>query len=309
MADDLLLQGAPFLRREATSLGISERTLRSTRFRTVLTGVLVDARVPDTVVVRGRAVLLVAPEGGIISHWTAARLWGGVVPDNEWTHISFMRDVRFRVSGVKPHRFRHHLDITRRHGLPVTSPLQTFCHLAKHLGLVDLVALGDRLVKKNRFSTTDLVEYTQQWQGQCRGDAYRAAALVRGRVDSVPESVLRVLMVMSGLPEPQVDIRLWHQDGRLRFRIDLGYEEIKLAVEYDGRWHDTAEQRAADTVRRSELEDEGWTFVLVTVEDLYDHPDRLIIDLTGALRGLGAAVPDILREDWRRHFRVAGVVA
>ena len=93
----------------------------------------------------------------MISHWTAARIWGGVVPDNDWTHVSFMRDVRFRVRGVKHHRFRHRLDIRKWQGLPVTSPGQTFCHLARHLGLVDLVALGDRLVKKGRCTPSDLV--------------------------------------------------------------------------------------------------------------------------------------------------------
>src|SRR5688572_23335649 len=101
----------PFLRREAASLGVSERHLRSPAYRTVFTGVVIDSRIPDTVVVRARAALLLAPEGGIVSHWTAARLWGGVVPDNDWTHISFMRDVRFRVRGVKHHRFRHRLDV------------------------------------------------------------------------------------------------------------------------------------------------------------------------------------------------------
>ena len=129
----------PFLRAEAKNLGVSDRRLRSPDFRTVFTGVVVDARIPDTVVVRSRAAMLVCPEGGVLSHWTAARLWGGVVPDNEWIHVAFMRDVRFRVSGAKPHRFRHRLDIRFRHGLPVTSPAQTFCHLARHLGLVDLV--------------------------------------------------------------------------------------------------------------------------------------------------------------------------
>ena len=66
----------PFLRSEARVLGVPERRLNSRYFRTVFGGVVVDARIPDTVVVRARAALLVCPEGGVISHWTAARLWG-----------------------------------------------------------------------------------------------------------------------------------------------------------------------------------------------------------------------------------------
>jgi hypothetical protein len=294
----------PFLRREAPALGVGQRQLRSSAFRTVFTGVVVDARVPDTIVVRARAALLVCPEGGVVSHWTAARLWGGVVPDNDWTHVSFMRDVRFRLSGVKPHRFRHRLDIKKRHGLPVTSPCQTFCHLAKHLGLIDLVALGDRLVKKGRCTPSDLIHYASAWPGQCRAEALRGARLVREQVDSVPETALRLLMVLAGLPEPQVDIRILDAEGNIRFRIDLGFERAKLAVEYDGRWHDAEDQRERDTLRRTVLStDEGWTFVVVQAGELYDEPEQLLYRLVAVLRAHGIHVPAVLSDDWRRHFR------
>lgn len=300
----------PFLTREAVDWGVSRRRLMGPEFRRVLDGVAIAAVVPDTVVVRARAALLRAPEGAVVSHWTAARIWGGVVPDNEWTHISFMRDVRFRVRGVKHHRFRHRLDVRRRHGVAVTSPGQTFCHLAKHLGLVDLVALGDRLVKKGRISTADLVAYAEGWEGQFQVEAAGAARLVRDRVDSVPETALRLLMVLAGLPEPMVDIRLYTDEGNLRFRIELGYPGAKLAIEYDGRWHEEPEQRVRDEERRSGLSTkEGWTFVVVTAEDLYERPESLLERLCEVMRSLGIPVPAVLSDEWRQHFRVAAVAA
>lgn len=300
----------PFLRREAQVLGVGQRRLRSPAFRTVLTGVVVDARVPDTVVVRARAALLVSPEGAVISHWTAARIWGGVVPDNDWTHVSFMRDVHLRVRGVKHHRFRHRLDIKRWQGVPVTSPGQTFCHLARYLGLVDLVALGDRLVKKGRCTPSELVQYADAWPGQCRDNALHGARLVRDRVDSVPETALRLLMVLAGLPEPQVDIPIRDADGNIRFRIDLGFEEVKLAIEYDGRWHDAVDQRRHDESRRTELSTtEGWTFVVVRAEDLYEQPEQLLQRLASELQAQGIPVPAVMSDAWRRHFRLAAVAA
>ena len=268
------------------------------------------ASMPDTVVVRARAALLVAPEGGVLSHWTSARLWGGVVPDNEWTHIAFMRDVRLRLRGIKPHRFRHRLDVKRRHGLPVTSPEQTFCHLARHLGLVDLVALGDRFVKKQRCSPADLVSYADGWVAQCRHEALDAARLVRDRVDSVPETALRVLMVLAGLPEPQVDIQIHDADGNVRFRLDLGYEGARLAIEYDGRWHEEEEQANKDRIRRTSLSTEGgWTFAVVTANDLYGTPDALLARLHATMRDHGIPVPPRLSDAWRAHFRVPDVAA
>lgn len=296
----------PFLSRESQSLGMSRRRLATAEFRSVFPGVSVACVVPDTVVVRARSAVLLAPEGAVVSHWTAARLWGGVVPDNEWTHVSFMRDVHFRVRGIKHHRFRHRLDIRRRHGVPITSPEQTFCHLARHLGLVDLVALGDRFVKKGRCSPDQLADYADAWPGQCRHEALRAARLVRERVDSAPETALRLLMVLAGLPEPQVDIPVRDAAGHVRFRIDLGFEEARLAIEYDGRWHDEDEQREYDTWRRTTLStEERWTFVIVKSADLHEHPEDLLARIVAELEEHGIPVPAVLSNDWRAHFRVA----
>lgn len=295
----------PFLTREHLMLGVSRRRLAGPEFRTLFPGVAVAAHVPDTVVVRARAALLVAPEGGVISHFTAARLWGGRVPDNEWVHVSFMRDVRFRVGGIRPHRYRRRLETKKWHGLPVTSPGQTFCDMARYLGLVDLVALGDSLVRRNRVSPQELVGYATGWEGQFRAEVVVAARLVRGRVDSSPETALRLLMVLGGLPEPDIDIGIEDAAGTVRFRIDLGYEAYLLAIEYDGRWHDTPEQRAKDEARREHLSTvEGWTFVIVTGDDLFQEPEALLARIAAHARALGVPVPERLSDAWRRHFRV-----
>ncbi len=299
----------PFLRSEARTLGVSARALRGSAYRPVLHGVLVDARVPDTLVTRARAALLVSPEGGVVSHWTAARLWGGRVPDNDFVHVAFMRRVRFRVHGVKPHCFRHRLDVRQRHGLPVTSPAQTFCHMARFLGLVDLVALGDSLVRKGRCTPDDLRAYAGGWPGQFHTECVDAARLVRERVDSSPETALRLLMVLAGLPEPEVDIRIRDADGAIRFRIELGYEDVRLAIEYDGRWHLDGEQPAKDAARREELGRDGWTFVLVTGDELYGDAELLLTRLVAALREHGIHVPDVLSSAWRPHFRVVRIAA
>ncbi|MGL5864937.1 MAG: hypothetical protein ACRCYX_03565 [Dermatophilaceae bacterium] len=300
----------PFLARESEVLGVSRHERAGSSFRSVFRGVVVDARVPDTLVVRSRAALLLAPEGGVVSHFTAARLWGGRVPDNEWVHVSFMRDVRFRVRGIKPHRFRHRLDITKWHGLPLTSPEQTFCHMAKFLGLIDLVALGDALVRKHRFTAAHLRGYAEGWEGQFHNEVVAAARLVRERVDSSPETALRLLIVLAGLPEPDVDIRIRDADGNVRFRIDLGYEGERLAIEYDGRWHAADEQRAKDLARRTHLSDEeGWTFVVVTGDELYGGAETLLERITAAARNAGICVPNVPSQAWRQHFRVVRFVA
>lgn len=307
---DFQPSGWPVLRTAAAGIGVSDRALRSAEFRTVFAGVVVHATIPDTIVVRSRAAILLAPEGAIVSHFTAARLWGGRVPDNEWTHVSFMRDVRFRVRGIKPHRYRRRLDVRKRHGLEVTSPEQTFCDMARYLGLIDLVALGDSLVRKKRFSEDELVHYALAWSGQFSTEVVAAARLVRDRVDSSPETALRLLMVLAGFPEPDVDIHIRDADGNTRYRIDLGYRGVRLAIEYDGRWHDSPEQRELDELRRTELGvEEQWTFVIVTGDDLYQQTEDLVERLRAAARAAGVDIPKRASQAWRQHFRVVHVAA
>ena len=84
---------------------------------------------------------------------------------------------------------------------------------------------------------------------------------------------MRLLMVLGGLPEPQVNYILRELNGDWSQRLDLCYPELKLIVEYDGRHH--SEVRAnwlKDIKRREALERDGWRVVIVTAEGLYDEP-------------------------------------
>ena len=82
-----------------------------------------------------------------------------------------------------------------------------------------------------------------------------------------------MLIVLGGLPEPQVNYILREQNGEWSSRFDLCYSDLKLIVEYDGCHH--AEVRANwlnDIKRREALERDGWRFVIVTSEGLYEAP-------------------------------------
>ena len=86
---------------------------------------------------------------------------------------------------------------------------------------------------------------------------------------------------------------------------ELGYEDALLAIEYDGRWHEEPAQKAHDDERRSGLrERDGWTFVIVTADDLYGLPEQLLERIRSAMESLGIPVPAVLSDGWRRHFRV-----
>jgi hypothetical protein len=169
--------------------------------------------------------------------------------------------------------------------------------------LVDLVVLGDAIVRLYRIPPRKLLEAARRSTDYYAVAARRGAAFVRKGVDSPMETRLRMLIVLAGLPEPQVNVRLVHEDGTWRRRFDLCYARIRLVVEYDGRHH--AEDRAQwkiDLERREELDDEGYRILVVTSDGIYKEPLRTLhrIRRQLVLRGWGS-VPT-LSEEWRDHF-------
>ena len=94
--------------------------------------------------------------------------------------------------------------------------------------------------------------------------ARRAAAYVRAGVDSAMESRLRMLLVLAGFPEPEVNVILRDLGGDWSRRFDLCYLALKLIIEYDGEQHGDLDHRDSDIHRREELERLGYTLVQVT---------------------------------------------
>ena len=113
--------------------------------------------------------------------------------------------------------------------------------------LVDLVVLGDSLVKANRTTVSALVEAVKTWRGWGSRPALRAVGYVRKGVDSPMETRLRMLMVLAGLPEPVVNHIQYDAMGGWARRFDLSYPDLLLVIEYDGRQH--ALERIADAMR------------------------------------------------------------
>ncbi len=300
----------PFTHAEARAAAISDRALRGPAYRRIFPNVYVASTIPDTLVVTCRAALRILPSDAVFSHHTAARLWGGAVPDDPNVHVAFTRAVSCTLPGIKVHRFIHEFaKDARRHGLPVTTPEQTVLHLARPLDLVELTACADQLLRRRVTTQPDLVTAASRYPGQGRRLARHAGMLCRERVDSSPETRVRLLLVLAGLPEPVVNHALLRPDGTVEYQLDLSFPDQKLAIEYDGRWHDRPEQRILDEARRADLVSRGWTVVVLRAEDLFETPDQTLTMVYEELTSHGVAVPAVLDDTWRRHFPQRGLVA
>lgn len=266
-------------------------------------GVYIAASIRDTLLVRALAAVMIAPQGAVVSHHTAAHLCGGIPPDGSEVHLSLPKGVRSRTRGLRHYQLTATPVSVSRRGLPVTSPERTFCDMARWCDLVQLVVLGDSLVKAKATTPQRLVDAAKAWEGAHKSVLVRAARLVRENVDSPMESKLRMLLVLAGLREPVVNVEVSDDDGRLRYRIDLSFPEVKLAIEFDGRHHvEKQAQWEGDVLRREDLESQGWTFVVVIGTHLYKSPEAVLARVTAAMHSKGLAVPGRLRPEWKRHF-------
>jgi hypothetical protein len=295
----------PFTRAEARAAGIRLREILGPQFHKILYDSYVSSAVPITTRLRAEAALSISVPGSCISHHTAAELWGGVVPACSDVHITVTGEApRSRRQGIKAHATTRSRMTSTIHNLRVTSPTQTFLDLAGSLDLVDLVVLGDSLVKAKRVTPEELTAAASVWDGAGAARARKAARFARKGVDSPKETRVRMLLVLAGLPEPTVNVIIRNPDGSWRMRFDLSYPGLKLIIEYDGRQHsENRNQWRRDLSRREELDRLGWRLIVVTSDDLRDAPEAVLNRVREALVDRGAVgIRRRFNTEWMRYF-------
>ena len=104
------------------------------------------------------------------------------------THVSVPGDLsRSERRGIAAHRAQASAAPVRHRGISMSSPTQVFLELAAaRKNLVELVVLGDSLVKANRTTCDALVRAAAAYDGKGSRLARRAASYVRDGVDSPP---------------------------------------------------------------------------------------------------------------------------
>ncbi|MDQ3629435.1 MAG: endonuclease domain-containing protein [Actinomycetota bacterium] len=299
------LRGGPFSLAQARRIGIERQVLRGQRFRRVLSEVYVAASTPDTPLLRLDAALLVAPPGSFAVLASAAAVWRVVElgdPDPYLPHVGLPHGARRpRTSGVGWHAYCTLPALRTVGGRRTTAPVATFADLARRRRLRDAVTTGDALCRRGLVSPEGLIAAVDELSGTAGIRARRAARLVRPRVDSPMETLLRLLIVLSGLPEPQPNLTVCDTDQEPLARLDLSYPRSKVAIEYDGDHHLLRAQRVRDVDRAEWLRQHGWTVVVVLADHLLLRPAQVLQRVRTALAAAGATgLPDRLDDGWRR---------
>ena len=149
----------------------------------------------------------------------------------------------------------------------MTSAVETWIQCATLLAADDLIIMGDGLVRRFRpwASMAELAAAVSQAAG-CRGATIlrEAFASIRPGTDSARETMLRLIVVRAGFPEPEVNGRIVNRYGATIAHGDLVFREKKVILEYEGRHHaDDERQFSIDIARLDEIMEEGWRVIRV----------------------------------------------
>jgi very-short-patch-repair endonuclease len=116
----------------------------------------------------------------------------------------------------------------------------------------------------------------------------RVLPLVDGGAESPQETRTRLALIDAGLPRPQTQIVVRNEYGDFVARIDMGYEELRVGIEYDGpqHWTDPA-QRDRDIDRYTALLDLGWKIIRVSGNLLRYRQGTFIARVLAAMHAAG----------------------
>jgi very-short-patch-repair endonuclease len=237
-----VLTRGDLLRLGFSAKGIKHR-VASGRLHPVAAGIYAVGRPELSPHGRWMVAVLACGDGAVLSHRSAAELWGIGYEESGRIDVTIPRRSRLERPGVKV-RTRPSLDarsFVHRHGIPVTSPVQTLIDLATELKPLRL----ERSV--NEADKLDLVdpETLRRALGEHKGEpgVKKLATLLDRHTfrlsDSDLEVLFRPLARAAGLPAPLTK----HQV--LGYEADFFFPDPDLIVETDGlRYHRTPAQQA-----------------------------------------------------------------
>lgn len=224
------------------------RRLDNGRLHPVRHGVYAVGRPELTPLGVWMAAVLSCGPGALLSHESAAVLWGIVRARRGDVHVSVVHERCRQGAGIAVHR-RSGLtdkDRARHRGIPVTSPICTLIDLAPRLSKRQLEAAV------NEADALDLVDPERLRAGLDRRSGRPGVKPLRTLLDRLTfvltdsdlERLFLPLVRKAGLPLP---ITRTYVDG---FKVDFHWPDLNLVVETDSlRYHRTPAQQARDRLR------------------------------------------------------------
>jgi hypothetical protein len=149
-------------------------------------------------------------------------------------------------------------------------------------GLIDPVEVSAKLDRWSR----------QRFIKQAR----RLSAWIEPLAESFGESWLRLRILDAGFPRPVAQIPILDSRERVVYRLDLGWPDRRIGIEYDGvEFHSSRAALEADQRRRANLADRfGWHVIGVGRGEVLGSK----LDLERGVGELLGLEPAIRRRSW-----------
>ncbi|WKG03181.1 DUF559 domain-containing protein [Mycolicibacterium sp. HK-90] len=252
----------PFIGTEALAAGIVTRYQLNRDHRRILPNIYVDKRTAVSLRQRTTAAWLWSGRNAVIAGAAASALHGP-----KW--VADDVPIELIVAKTKPPGkviTRQDLicdgEVMRIDGLSVTSVERTAFDLGRRGLIGAAVARLDALARATGLKADDVLALAARHR-HARGlrQLERALDLFDPGGQSPKETWLRLMLIDAGFPRPQTQLPVLGPDGYPRYFLDLGWEELMLAVEYEGAQH--ADQLGYDITRSDYITRVGWTHVRV----------------------------------------------
>ena len=251
--------------------------------------------IDEALLAQCRAAFPVLPASSAFSHVTAARLLGlplsyAIAEDVRLHAMRPIAHAQTRIDGIVGHRFHHPREMVTVDGMQVVCPADTWVDMGelvgrgRPVGLDDLIVLGDACATRLGAVEPLRVALGRRTRPRGKRTLQEALGLIRFGSASPMESVVRVMFVRAGLPEPLLNEPVHASDGsgRLLGFGDLvwkihrpGKKPVKVIGEYQGEeFHASDEQREHGKHRRRGFERDGWTVQEIWKSDVSDDQAR-----------------------------------
>ena len=281
----------PFRATEALDSGALTRYRLKTEFHALHRNVYLHKDEPLTAVNRAVAAWLWSDRQAIVAGRSAAALLGSKWIDDDLP-AEIIRSSRDKAQGIV---VRSDVlgddDITVRSGITLTTPARTAYDIGRRLSLTEALIHLDALARATGLEGKNVDHIAEQHKG-ARGivPLRRALQLMDAGSESPYETRTRLVLLIAGLPRPSTQIVV-KAYGEFVARIDMGWNQWRVGVEFDGAQHWTDPvQRTRDIDRLAELEALGWRIIRVSATLLRQRPSVMVARVVEALRAAGAPV-------------------
>ena len=273
--------------------------LRNGRLHEIHRGVYVPGHPVLTAHARDMAALLACGPHAVLSHQSAASLWGLLAyPASAPAYVTIPPERSATRPRIKVRRAAiARADIRWRERMPLTSPPRTILDLAGELGKDDLERLVAEANYRRLASAPELRDQLERKRGKRGNATLRTVLDLPGgpaRTRSPAERLMLRLLRKAGLTGYELNQRIhgFEVDVLWRELSFVLWRELSFAVEIDG--YDAHSGRLAferDRLKVAILEAEGLSVMPITPRQLRDDPEAVVARLRRALELAGCPIP------------------